>query len=369
MIAQATVVHDLLRAGPRPALAGIGTALPPHRYEQRELFDALRGVWRQEHYNEERLERLHEAVEVGTRHLALPAEAYAALGGFAAANQAFVEVGTEIGARACRDAIDAAGLSPRDVDAIFFTTVTGVSTPSIDAHLVNALPLRPDVRRTPMFGLGCVGGAAGLARMSDYLRGYPDHVALLASVELCSLTLQRDDLSIPNLIATGLFGDGAAAVVGVGAHRTRVGNARAHARVIDQRSVFYPDTEWVMGWEVRDAGFKVVLSGRLPEIIEENLGADVDAFLAEHALERGHIDHWICHPGGPKVMAALERALDLPEDALDHARRTLRDMGNLSSASVLHVLAATAAEARSGDRGLLLAMGPGFCAEMLLLAW
>src|SRR5690606_10579845 len=127
--------------------------------------------------------------------------------------------GTDIAAHASLAAIDAAGLKPRDVDAIFFTTVTGVGTPTIDARLVNRLPLRPDVRRTPMFGLGCVGGAAGLSRMSDYLRAYPDHVALLVSVELCSLTWQRDDISIANLIATGLFGDGAAAVVGVGAAR------------------------------------------------------------------------------------------------------------------------------------------------------
>src|SRR5690606_12400649 len=116
--------------------------------------------------------------------------------------------------------------------------------------------------------------------------------------------------------------------------------------VLDQRSVFYPDTEWVMGWEVRDGGFKVVLSGRLPEFIEQNVGADVDAFLAEHRLERGHVDHWVCHPGGPKIMTALERALDLPEDALDHARRMLREVGNLSSASVLHVLASASEEAK-----------------------
>lgn len=369
MTAHASIVHNLPRSGHRPALAGIGTALPAHRYEQRELFEALRGIWKAQHYNEERLERLHEAVEVSARHLALPMEAYAALDGLGASSRAFTEVGTEIGEKASRAALAAAGLEARDVDAVFFTTVTGVSTPSLDARLANVLSFRADVRRTPMFGLGCVGGAAGLARMCDYLRAYPDHVALLVSVELCSLTLQRDDLSIANLIATGLFGDGAAAVVGLGAERAAGGTGLRHPRVLDQRSVFYPDTEWVMGWEVRDGGFKVVLSGRLPEFIEQNVGADVDAFLAEHRLERGHVDHWVCHPGGPKIMTALERALDLPEDALDHARRMLREVGNLSSASVLHVLASASEEAKSGDRGLLMAMGPGFSTEMLLLAW
>ncbi|HEY3358189.1 MAG TPA: 3-oxoacyl-[acyl-carrier-protein] synthase III C-terminal domain-containing protein, partial [Polyangia bacterium] len=188
------------------------------------------------------------------------------------------------------------------------------------------------------------------------------------SVELCSLTLQKEDLSVTNVVATGLFGDGAAAVILGGGARPR----RAPApRVLATRSCFYPDTEWVMGWDVVDTGFKVVLSARVPEVIEAHLGADVDAFLAAVGLDRSRIRHWVAHTGGPKVLEAFRASLGLPRAALERSYRSLRDVGNLSSASVLFVLAdhLAAGEAREGDLGLLAAMGPGFGAELLLLQW
>ena len=177
----------------------------------------------------------------------MPLEAYPDLT-FGEANQAFARVAVDVGEQALRAALAQAGCAPADLDAIFFTTVTGIATPSIDARLVNRLGLRRDIRRTPMFGLGCVAGAAGVARVADFLAGRPDGVAALVSVELCSLTLQRQDLSIPNLIASGLFGDGAAAAAAVGAERA---DAASGPRVVASRSVFYPDTEGVMGWASR----------------------------------------------------------------------------------------------------------------------
>jgi alkylresorcinol/alkylpyrone synthase len=190
----------------------------------------------------------------------------------------------------------------------------------------------------------------------------------MLSVELCSLTLQRDDASVTNVIASGLFGDGAAAVVLQGGARPRPQGA---PRVLATRSVFYPDTEWVMGWDVVDTGFKVVLSARVPEVVEARIGADVDAFLAANGLDRGRIRHWVAHTGGPKVLEAFRRGLGLPEAAVERSWRSLREVGNLSSASVLFVLGdlLDAGEARPGDLGLLAAMGPGFSAELVLLSW
>jgi alkylresorcinol/alkylpyrone synthase len=207
----------------------------------------------------ERLESLHRSVQVGGRHLALPLGDYAELKSFAARNDAWRREAVELGARALEEALARAGLGVGAVDHLYFVTVTGLATPSIDARLVNRLGLRPDVKRTPIFGLGCVAGAAGLTRASDYLRAFPGETAVLLSVELCSLTLQREDLSVANIIASGLFGDGAAAVVLRGGERPGQG-----PRVLATSSVFYPDTERVMGWDFLDSGFKVVLSAKVP---------------------------------------------------------------------------------------------------------
>lgn len=354
--------------GSRPfmQILGTGTAAPPHYYDQEALLAAFRAAWASQHHNPRRVEQLHRAVQVGGRHLALPMEEYLGLD-LAGASAAFVRVGTDVGAQAITAALADAGLEATDVDAIFSTTVTGIATPSLDARLVNRLGLRTDVRRTPMFGLGCVAGAAGIARVADYLRGHPDGVAVLLSVELCSLTLQRQDLSIPNLIATGLFGDGAAAVVMVGANRAR----GLSPRVVASRSRFYPDTERVMGWDVGNGGFQIVLSAGVPQMVVDHIGTDVDGFLSDHGLSRSDISRWICHPGGPKVLRAFETTLGLTEDDTGLTWRSLREVGNLSSASVLHVLQDTLAERPcvAGDRALVLAMGPGFCSELVLLEW
>lgn len=189
-------------------------------------------------------------------------------------------------------------------------------------------------------------------------------------MELCSLTLQRDDLSIPNIIASGLFGDGAAAVVLTGGGRDP-GGPGAGPAIVASASSFYPGTERVMGWDVVDSGFKVVLSARVPDVVRENVARDVDAFLAMHGLDRSAIRHWIAHTGGPRVLQAFEGALSLPEPALARSWKSLREIGNLSSASVLFVLGDLLAsgEPAAGDRGLLLAMGPGFCSELVLLEW
>ncbi len=309
-------------------------------------------------------------MRVSGRHLAVPLETYKELTSFARRNEVWARVAVDLGEEAVRAALRQAGLAPRDLDHILFVTTTGIATPSIDAHLANRLGLRADVRRTPIFGLGCAGGAAGISRAADYLRAFPEQVALLLSVELCSLTLQRDDFSIPNIISSGLFGDGAAAVVLAGSERGVPAGGTA-PRVTATGSVFYPETERVMGWDIVETGFKVVLSAKVPDVVRGHVRRDVDAFLAAHGLERARIRHWIAHTGGPKVLEAFEEALELPAGALDRSWSSLREIGNLSSASVLFVLAdlLESGEARRGDCGLLMAMGPGFCSELVLLRW
>ena len=355
-------------------IAAIGTALPPHRYEQDALIAAFTEFWSRTHFNPRRVEQLHKAVQVGGRNLALPMEEYAQLSGFGEANDAWIRVAQEVGEQAVRNGLERAGLVPTDVDAIFFTTVTGIAAPSIEARLINRLGLRTDVKRVPMFGLGCVAGAAGVARLHDYLAAYPDQVAVLLSVELCSLTAQPQDLSIPNLIATGLFGDGAAAVIGVGDTRAGamgLGPGAAGPRVRASRSRFYPDTERVMGWDVGDRGFRIVLSAEVPAMVTRHMGDDVAAFLADQGVERAQIESWVCHPGGPRVLEAFEETLGLTEEDLAITWRSLREVGNLSSSSVLFVMSETMATRRpaAGTLGLMLAMGPGFCSELVLIEW
>ena len=341
------------------------TALPPHYVEQETLLAAFRDVWGRKHFNLERLEQLHRAVRVGGRHLALPLAEYPELESFAARNAAWTRVAVDVGAEAVKRALLAADVAPAQVDHLFFVTVTGIATPSIDARLVERVGLRTDVKRVPIFGLGCVAGAAGIARVNDVLRGAPGETAVLLAVELCSLTLQRDDLSIPNIIASGLFGDGAAAVVLDGGTRNR------GPRIVATRSVFYPGTERVMGWDIVDSGFKVVLSPKVPDLVRQELRGNVDAFLQAHGLRRADIAHFVCHSGGPKVLEAFEDALEVPREKLQLSWDSLQNAGNLSSASVLFVLHDLLASgaAKPGDKGLLLAMGPGFCSELVLLEW
>ena len=346
-------------------IAAVGKAFPPNYYDQEELLAAFRQAWGDRLFNPERLERLHRNVLVGGRHLALPLERYRDLATWGEANDAWIEVAQEVGESAVRDALVKAELGPRDVDCLITVTVTGVATPSLDARLMNRLKLPEGVRRIPIFGLGCVAGAAGVARAADFVKAYPDQIAVLLSVELCSLTLQLQDLSIPNLISSGLFGDGAAAVVIAGAERAARG-----PRILATRSVFYPDSEKVMGWDISERGFQVVLSPEVPEVVRHFLRRDVDRFLDERGLERRDIASWVAHPGGPKVLEAMESALELPPEALERTWRSLRDVGNLSSTSVLLVLAETlACPPPAGSLGMLLAMGPGFCSELVLLEW
>src|SRR5579864_5983189 len=314
-------------------IVSAASAFPNHVYDQQAIAAALKDLWKDELEKPEVLDRLHSRCGVGKRHMVLPLEAYERITSWGSANNLWVEAAQQLGATAICRAITPYGITPHDLDALYFVSVTGIASPSVDARLVNRMGLSPHIKRVPIFGLGCVAGAAGIARAADYVRAFPDHIAVVLSVELCSLTWQREDLSMANLISAGLFGDGAAAAVIAGRDAGLEG-----PEIIATRSVFYPGSEDVMGWDISEKGFRIVLSPDVPSMVHRHLREDVDQFLDDNGLRRADIDSWIMHTGGPKVLEAMQHALQLPEGTLDVSWESLHRVGNLSSVSVLLVL-------------------------------
>jgi alkylresorcinol/alkylpyrone synthase len=347
-------------------IVSTASAFPQHYYPQEELLAALQQFWGERIDNPNVLRRLHRHVGVDGRYLAIPKEEYLTMKTWGEANRHWIRTAVELGEKAVAGALASAGVKGQELGAFFFTSVTGICSPSVDALLVNKMGLCRNIRRIPIFGLGCVAGAAGISRAADYVKANPGQIAVLLSVELCSLTLQREDITMANLISSGLFGDGAAAVIVASADCSLPGPT-----ILATRSVFYPDTEEMMGWDISERGFRIVLSREVPNLVRENLAKDVDEFLATRGLTRADIGSWVLHTGGPKILEATADALGLNNGQLDASWDCLRRTGNLSSASVLVVLDEVMKNRRPepGTLGILAAMGPGFCSEFVLLKW
>lgn len=328
-------------------LLSVATAVPELRYAQTELKEAARNVFPSEMLS------IFDHAGIDQRHLCFPLDYYLAGHDFERRNRDYVEQAVELGTRAAEAAL--AKIDRERVGHLLFVTTTGLATPSVDAYLMNRLRLPTHVRRTPIFGVGCAGGAVGLARAAELST---TEAALLVSVELCGQTLDIRDRSNTNLVGAALFGDGAAAAV--------IGPGHG-PRILATRSVFLPNTLDVMGWEFTNAGMRLVLSREIPIVIRRHMRDAVDGFLAEHRTRRSDVKHFVIHPGGPRVLEGIEDALELPRDGLRASREFLRRYGNLSSASVLFILALVLREARPGELGLLAAVGPGFSLELLLI--
>jgi alkylresorcinol/alkylpyrone synthase len=376
------------------------TCFPEHYYPQNTLLTAAQEEWKRKRASILKpLEQFYTNVKVNGRYLSWPLERYTEQTTFEERNNAYIETALELGERTICALLDQVQMSPQEIDQLTTISTTGIAVPALDARLMNRIPFSRGMKRLPLFGLGCVGGASGIARTADYLQGHPDEAVILFAVELCSLTIQRDDLSMANLVASGLFGDGAAAVLMVGddhpraqqatlapalsARGTPVPRARGGSadervqrakplpRVIDSQSHFFPETEHIMGWDVTNSGFKVLLSADIAQLAQSEVRPLMEAFLGKHDLTITDIDHWLVHPGGPKVIQALEDGLGLPDEALMLSWESLAEAGNISSASVLLILDMTMKrlQPKPGERGVLMAMGPAFCAELVLLQW
>ncbi|MFD0319340.1 type III polyketide synthase [Streptomyces flavalbus] len=349
-------------------MASIATAVPPHRFEQEEIMNFLAGTTLGRSVTgAAMLRQIQSHAGVDVRHFARPLEELRELTDFSDANRVWLESALEIGEKVVTEALAQAGVPADDVDAVISTTVTGMAVPSLEARLAHRIGMRPTVRRIPLFGNGCAGGAAGLARLREYLLGHPDHTAVLLSVELCSLAYQTQDTSMANIVAGSLFGDGAAAVVGRGAQRAQ---GLPGPELVDSLSYLVPGTEEVLGWDIGSHGLRILLAPEVPDLTAEYLPKAVHELLGRHGLTPDEIATWTVHAGGPKVMAAFEESMGLPPQALDAARGSLAAKGNLSSCAVLHLLhEAMRTPPPTGAPGLVSAMGPGFAIELVLTRW
>ena len=346
------------------------TGFPEYYYPQETLLTAAQEEWKKQRPSIVKpLEQFYTNVKVKGRYLAWPLERYKEPTTFEERNAAYIEAALELGEQTICALLDEVQMSPQEIDQLTIVSTTGIAVPALDARLMNRVPFSRAMKRLPLFGLGCMGGAAGIARTADYLQGHPQEAVILFAVELCSLTIQRDDLSMANLIASGLFGDGAAAVLMVGDDHPLA--KEGLPRVIDSQSHFFPETEHIMGWDVTNSGFKVLLSADIAGLAQSEVRPIMEAFLGKHELTIADIDRWLVHPGGPKVIQALQDGLGLPDEALSLSWECLAEAGNISSASVLLILDKMMKDRqlKTGEAGVLMAMGPAFSAELVLLQW
>ena len=345
-------------------IAGAATAVPPHLLTREIVKHHMKDVFSLEGRQLEAIYTVIDNSQIDQRHSVFPVEYIIEPRPLAQINVEYREKAIELGLQATKDALAQADMSASDIDLFLTVSCTGVMIPSLDAYIATEMGFRPDVRRLPITELGCAAGAAGLGRAWEYLSAFPDRTALLVAVELPTLTFQRKDFSQANLISAVLFGDGAAGVVITG--REAVG-----PRILASESFLFPQSLDAMGFDLRDSGFHIVLSKDVPQLIRDRVKGLVDGFLARQGLLREDISAFLLHPGGQKLLSFMESELGLTRSETEISWDVLRRFGNLSSASVLFILQEFLAkrEMPSGSYGILMAFGPGFTAEMILMQW
>ena len=351
-----------------PRIVACETARPPHRVIQEEARDFAARLFREALPDLDRLLPVFENTTIRERAFCVPAQWFETSRGFVEKNRIYVERGVELAEEAARAALGAARLDARDVDHVFFVSTTGIATPSLDAHLFNRLGFSPGIRRTPLWGLGCAGGLAGLIRASEWLRAYPRRTALVVALELCGLTFIRNDLSRENFVATSLFGDGCGAAVLAGDEADLPAGGAGGLGIEAVGSVTWPDTLDVMGWDVAEEGLRVIFAKSIPQIVSQSARPAIEEFLAGHGAALAEVRHFLAHPGGARVIAAYREALGFSEDQCADMREVLARNGNMSSATILYVMASFLASGRgvAGDLVLSAALGPGFSSEFML---
>jgi alkylresorcinol/alkylpyrone synthase len=356
-----------------PSIIDIETAFPSYKYTQSQLTESLKKIWAKKVKNTKRLQSIQENVLVEKRSLSLPIEEYFNGLSFGERNNRFIETACNLLEEATLKLLQKNNFEPEQISGLWSNTVTGFAIPSLESRLMNRIPFKKNTKRVPLMGLGCMAGVAGINRVHDYLLAYPTEAVLFLSVECCSLTFQTEDISVANLVSTGLFGDGAAVVLMVGDQHPKA--QLAPLKTIANESIFFSDTQDVMGWNVSETGLKIILNKNVPDVVRNNLVGPLEEFKKKNDLTSQNISTYFAHPGGPKVLQAMEEVLGLPEKGLKHSWESLRENGNMSSVSVLDIFKRHIDEYLKsprdlkGTKAMSLAMGPAFSAELGLLQW
>jgi alkylresorcinol/alkylpyrone synthase len=342
-----------------PTILSVATAVPRFRLQQDEVAALAPRLFDRERSEIDRLMPVFENAGIATRYSCVPVDWYLAPHGWKERNALYLDNAVELLSAAATQALDESGRRPRDIAAVVVVSTTGIATPSLDALIMNRLGLPTNIVRLPIFGLGCAGGVAGLSHAANLARTLPEGDVLFLAVELCALTFRQGDISKSNIIAAALFGDGATAMV-IG----RPGSPGQRLGAAGMKT--WPDSLDVMGWHVEDDGLGVLFSRDIPSLVREDLRPATDDFLAGCGLSRRDLAGLVCHPGGTKVLDALEQAFGLAPGSMQAAREVLREYGNMSAVTVLFVLRRMMEQGLAG-RHLMTALGPGFSAGFQIL--
>ncbi|MFV8828694.1 type III polyketide synthase [Alkalihalobacterium sp. APHAB7] len=359
-----------------PSIISVSTVNPPHTLTQDVTTEFAKELFESDFQDIERLLKAFQNGQIEKRNFSVPITWFKEDHTLEEKNNLYIDRAVQYGAEAITACLTSrdflhTSIDYSEVDAIIFISSTGMATPSIDARVMNVLPFSPNTKRIPLWGLGCAGGAAGLSRAYEYCRAYPEAKVLVLCIELCSLTFQRNDRTKSNLIGTSLFADGVACALVCGDQvEVQQYSQQKIPSIIGTHSCLMPQSEDVMGWDIKDEGLYVVFSRDIPNIIRNWLQPVIKEFLNEHELTLKDISYFVAHPGGKKVLEAYEDALGMGSEFTRYSREVLQANGNMSSPTVLYVLKEIMKlDHDTGEWGLLGALGPGFCSELLLLNW